>query len=240
VGTWILLSRAPAVVRMAATAGLDFVFIDMEHSGLSSETVTDMCEVARACSLPTIVRPHECTSHTVSLLMDLGASGVMIPDCTSRAAVDGALAGLRYPPDGRRGHTSGSTSLDYEVGDEAAKRAANERATLVVQIESRAGIDAVESVVAAGGVDLLEVGAGDLSTSLGVPSETRHPEVLAAIDHVVGVASSHGIAVGVNASSVEDAQRLRDRGVRCVSLSNDRAILLRAYREAAGLLRSDQ
>jgi 2-keto-3-deoxy-L-rhamnonate aldolase RhmA len=48
---------------------------------------------------------------------------------------------------------------------------------LLIQIESREGLENVDSILADGSVNVVEVGRGDLSTALGVLLELRHPAV---------------------------------------------------------------
>ena len=57
-GTGIAMIRTPAIMRLIAGAGYDFVFIDMEHSSFSFETINDMCDMARSVGLVPVVRPY--------------------------------------------------------------------------------------------------------------------------------------------------------------------------------------
>ena len=47
IGSEISRIRSPDVARLYALAGFDFVFIDMEHSAFTLETVADMIGTAR-------------------------------------------------------------------------------------------------------------------------------------------------------------------------------------------------
>lgn len=51
IGTWVNVLRIPQITQMLATSGFDFVYIDMEHSSLSIETVGDLCFAALAAGL---------------------------------------------------------------------------------------------------------------------------------------------------------------------------------------------
>lgn len=238
VGTWVLAIRTPAVVRMLAAAGLDFVFIDLQHSSFSLETVGDMCEMARASGITPIVRPSSLEPELTSRILDAGAMGVLYPDVVSREEVDRGRSGALYPPAGRRGSTSMGAPVDYQAGaGEALKRHVDANTFFGIQIESRRGIDNLDAILAGGGVDLVEVGRGDLSTDLGVPLETRHPAVLAALDEVIAGCRRHRVPVGVNCASAEDARDLLARGVGCISYSTDRHVLLHAYRDAVEMVR---
>jgi 2-dehydro-3-deoxyglucarate aldolase/4-hydroxy-2-oxoheptanedioate aldolase len=173
----------------------------------------------------------------INRIQDIGAMGLMFHDVASREQVDELLGWMRYPPEGTRGSTSLGPAMDYVAAPGAElKRFLNENMLLVIQIESVEGVEKIDAILAGGGVDVVEVGRGDLSTAYGVPLEVRHPLVLEALDRIAAACERHGVTLGVNCSSLEEAEDLIARGVRCVSFSNERRILLEAYRTAmAGL-----
>lgn len=237
-GTWVVQVRTPAVMRWIASSGFDFVFIDAEHSDFSWETIGTMCDMARADGLVPIVRPYELNGLLAARIQDIGAMGLMFHDVTARSQVEEILRHMRYPPAGVRGSTALSPAQDYTSGPGAEiKRFVDENQMLLIQIESREGVENVESILAGGGVDVVEIGRGDLSTALGVPLELRHPTVLDAIDEIAAACRRHDVAVGINCTSLEDAADMVRRGVRCVSFSNERRLLLDAYRDAIAGLR---
>lgn len=238
-GTWLQFVRTPAVVRMIAAAGFDAVFIDAEHSSFDWATISDMCDLARAEGITPVVRPSELSGPMINRVQDLGAMGVIFHDITSRAQVEALLRIIHYPPSGSRGVSAGAAATDYRVGDGRELQAfVNAQTLLAIQIESTAGVEALDTILAGGGVDLVEIGRNDLSTSLGVPLQARHPLVLDALDRVVGTATQHQVAVGVTASSAEDAADLIRRGVRCVGYGIDKNVLGTAYRTMASTLAS--
>jgi 2-keto-3-deoxy-L-rhamnonate aldolase RhmA len=241
VGSWIQLTRSPAIVRVMAVNGLDFAFIDTEHSSLNWETVGDLCELARASGIVPIVRPYALDARLANRLLDIGAMGLMFHDVTSRDEVELALDAIRHPPRGHRGVTSGGPPTDYRTGDAQELHQAIEYATaLVIQIESRLGVDHLDAILAGGGVDVVEVGRNDLSTSLGVAGQIRSETVLATLDEIIATCGRHGVAVGVNAVNPDDANDLLERGVRCLSMGSDRSLLAAAYRAVATLVREHE
>jgi 2-keto-3-deoxy-L-rhamnonate aldolase RhmA len=239
-GTWVSTVRNPAIIRMISAAGFQAVFIDTEHGAFSLETISGLCEMSRACGLVPIVRSYDRNGHLVNRIQDIGAMGMIFPHVESRSEVDDVLHWMHYPPDGERGSTSVSAPADYAVvpGD-VMKRFINDNMLLAVQIESRQAVDNLDSILDGGGIDLIEVGRNDLSTSLGVPLEFRHPSVLEAVDHVIATCRKHGIAVGTNCKSVDDAADMMKRGIQHIAYSSDRHILTGAYYAAiAGLNKS--
>ena len=56
-------------------------------------------------------------------------------------------------------------------------RHSNDQTFLVLQIEDREALNSVEEIAATDGVDMLFIGIGDLSISLGVPMQFDNPLV---------------------------------------------------------------
>lgn len=239
-GTWVSTVGNPAIIRMIAAAGFDAVFLDTEHGPFSLETISALCEMARASHVVPIVRSYDRNGHLINRIQDIGAMGMIFPHIESRAEVDDVLHWMLYPPAGERGSTSVSAPADWAVvpGD-VMKSFINDNMLLAIQIESKEAVENLESIIDGGGIDLVEVGRNDLSTSFGVPLQFSHPLVLEALDQVVAICRERGIAVGTNCKSLSDADEMLQRGVRHIGYSSDRHILTGAYYQAiAGLKKS--
>lgn len=234
IGTWVVHDRNPSIVRILAGAGFDFVFIDAEHSDFSLETIGSMCELARASGIAPIVRPWDRAPGLANRIQDIGAMGLMYRDITTRQQVDDLLHAMFYPPRGDRGAASATgAQIDYIWDGTGAemRRFVDEQTMLIIQIESREGVERIDEILGGGGVDVVEIGRHDLSTSLGVPLEVRHPTVLEAVDAVIASCDRHGVTPGINCVSLEDAADMTRRGIRCVSYSSDRSVIVKAYRD---------
>lgn len=230
-GTWVMYVRTPSILRMIGAAGLDFAFVDMQHSSFDSETVADMCEFGRAVGVAPIVRPAASTPASVARILDWGAVGIMFSDVRGRAEIDDYVAWMRHPPRGARSVSVGGPSAHYRLTVDSAYLEDQGRQTiLAVQVESAEGVAAIEEIAGHPEVDLVEIGRNDLAASFGIPGNTTHRRVWEAVQHVVDVCGRQGICVGVNARNAEDAADLRRAGVRCLSYSSDKAILGRQYR----------
>jgi len=216
-GTWIMDARHQAIVRQIADADFDFVVLEMEHSSLSWETVGDFCEMSRASGITPIVRPAELTRESTLRLLEIGAMGVMFHDVDDRDEVERARDWILR-------------SKSMQRPDKA--RQAADGVALIIQIETVKGLEQVDAIVSAGGVDVVEIGRGDLASEMGYPGQRNHSQVNAAIDRIVAACNRYGVAAAVTCLSHEDAEDIARRGVRCISYSTDRYILDRAYEDA--------
>ena len=81
--------RSPGLAVLFAQAGFDFLFIDLEHSCFSLETLSEMVMAARAADIPVIVRPSSRKSaEYLSRPLDIGASGLLVPQIQTRQDVE--------------------------------------------------------------------------------------------------------------------------------------------------------
>lgn len=235
-GTWVNLVRSPDVIRMIAIAGFDFVCLDTSHSAPTTETLADMCAMARACGITPIIRPDRHEQHLAMRLLDIGAMGLMFFDVTTRRQVEDFQRWVKYPPHGLRGAAPRGTGMDYQRPSDQLMQHANDNTLVVIQIESAEGVEGVEDIVSGGGVDVVEIGRNDLSTSYGAPHQTRHPRVLEAVDHVVQACTRHHVAVMAACYSAEDGEDMVERGVRSLTYFSDVGLLMNGYEAGIQLL----
>lgn len=226
-GTFALEFVTAALPRTAASAGADFLVLDQEHSGFTSETLRAVLGAARASDIVPIVRVPSVDAHAISVALDLGALGVMAPRVENADEARAVASAARYPPVGRRGF--GILHLDEHGGDvERYMREANEQILVVVQIESKAAIESVDAIAAVEGVDVLWIGQYDLTASLGIPGRFDHPNFLDALAALVAACGRHGKTPAMATDSVEAGQELLSKGFRCIAIGHD----LTLYRSA--------
>lgn len=206
-GTWVSESRQVSIMRRVADAGYDHVYIDMEHTSYSWETVADFCELARARNIVPIVRPSDLTRSATLRLLEVGAAGVMFHDVDDRAEVDQILEWTGKSKAALRSDSTKGSPMDAIL--------------VVVQIETLKGLENVESIMDGGGIDLVEIGRGDLASEFGFPGQRQHPKVTAAIDRIIAACNRNKIAVGVTCQNAADVEDMFRRGVRCLTYGID-------------------
>jgi len=215
--------RIPAVeiVEMLAHGGSDFVILDTEHTPVGWETLAAMVLAADASGTVPIVRVPSGPRDLISRALDTGAHGIMVPQVEDAETTAVAVAATRYGPGGSRG-TAGTRRMGYgmKMGYPEYVAAANDSVLTLLQVETQAGVDSLESIVAVGGMDCIFIGLTDLSVSLGHPGEYHHPDVEIAVERVISVCDGAGIPVGVPASSAAMAAEYVARGARLVAGSD--------------------
>jgi len=220
----------PAGVEIAASAGFDFVIIDLEHSALDLQTAEAMILAGRAEGITPLVRVPEASRAGIERILDIGAHGVVVPmvDTEGQARVVGEAT--KYPPLGQRG-LAGPTRSDafgaLPLGDALVRL--NHEVLTIAQVETRQSLENLEAIARQPGIDVLFVGPLDLSQSLGVPGQVAHPSVVAASRRVVAVARAHGKWAGIFAGTPEAAAFWRAEGMSLIATGLDSVVLRQGY-----------
>src|SRR6478736_5591567 len=188
-GTMVFEFFTPGMPQIAKAAGAEFVLFDMEHSGVTIETLKAQIAACRGIGLVPMVRVPALQYHFIARCLDMGAMGIMVPMVESAAQAREIVSATRYPPAGRRGAAFSMAHDDYEGGSVPDKMAvANERTLVMALVETTAGLAAVEEIAAVDGIDALWVGHFDLTSFMGIPAQFDHPDYLRAIDTIVDAA----------------------------------------------------
>ena len=227
IGTMVQEVTSPAIAQIMHSVGFDFFMIDGEHSPFNPETVNGIVRVGRLLDMSPLVRVRALDYSLIAGYLDSGAMGIMLPRVESPEDAEGLLSYMKYPPVGVRGLSSDAPHSEYQFGPLGEFIEAQNNETLaIVQIERRAAIENLEAIVSVPGVDVALVGPEDLSLSLGVPGQTSHPSVEAAIQRVVDVSTAHGVVPGIHLGSVEALAGWHKKGMRMLMYNSDLGFIM--------------
>ncbi len=237
-GTMVCEFLTTNVPRLVRSAGADWVLYDLEHSGFGIDRLRDLLPATNATGLVPIVRVPDAVYDSISRVLDLGALGVMIPGCESADEARMLVESGRFPPQGKRGF--GLLYQDvWEPGglpDTLAK--SNDETLLIVQIETAAGLEAVEEIAAVDGIDVLWIGQFDLTASLGIPGQFETETFRDAVARILAAARASGKHVGMVCATVADCRAMLAEGLSIVGYSFDTWLLEGALRDGLAELRA--
>ena len=238
-GAMVFEFFSPGLPQICKNAGADFVLFDMEHTGLSFESLKIQVALCRGLDLVPMVRVPRNEYHFIARALDLGALGVMVPMVGTAAEAEHVVACTRYPPAGRRGAAFGFAHDDYQGGEITAKIAALHARTLVIaQIETDEGLRNVDAIAAVPGVDALWLGHFDLTNFMGIPGAFGHPSYVVAVAQIVAACDAHGKAAGFLAADDEWAREYVGKGFRLLAYGLDQLMLQNALRHGLDVLRT--
>lgn len=239
VGHMVMEFGTRGIPKILEAAGLDFVVVDMEHTGFTSANIADMMAWFKATTIAPFVRIPQVQYHFVARTLDVGALGIMVPNVQSAAQARAIVDAAKYAPLGNRGLIIGAANTDFKpINPREFMDYSNENTTVICQIESQEGLDALESIATMPGVDALWVGQGDLTKSLGIPAQFHHSSFLDALKLVIDTSRKHGLAAGIQPGSLTQAQEWVEMGFNVISYGGDMRVYLKALTDAiAGVRR---
>ncbi len=238
-GTMVFEFASPGMGRITASAGAEFAIFDMEHSGLSVETIKMLFATSRAADLVPMVRVPATEYHFLARVLDVGAMGIMVPMVQDEAQARRIVESAKYPPTGRRGAGFGLAHDDFEKGaDLVAKMSnANDETLLIAQIETRSGVENVDAIAAVEGIDVLWIGHFDLTNFMGIPGQFTSDAYLDAVGQVIAACEKHGKVAGIMVGDTVTGKAMLDQGFRAVAYSGDLWIYQQALRDGISVLR---
>jgi 4-hydroxy-2-oxoheptanedioate aldolase len=216
--------------EICALAGFDWLVIDGEHAPNDLRTILSQLQTLAAypASQPVTRIPVGETA-LIKQVLDLGAQTLLVPMVDTPEQAAELVRACRYPQaDGGGGvrGMAGARASRWGVYEDYARRA-NEEVCLLVQVESRLGLQNLDAIAATPGVDGVFIGPADLSASMGHIGQPGHPEVKAAIDEAIARILRAGKAPGILTLDPAMARHYLALGALFVAVGLDTQILLR-------------
>lgn len=180
-------------------AGVDFVFVDSEHTPLDRSMLSSLCRSYRGVELPTVVRIPNPDPFEAAKVLDGGAAGFIAPYIETPDQVRALTETARYRPlKGARALAaiSNPASLESELADYLEHR--NQDTIFIANIESVPAIENLDAILAVGSLDAVLIGPHDLSCSLGIPEQYEHPRFDQAVRQILRTARQHRVGAGIH------------------------------------------
>lgn len=237
IGCWLTQGTAIAA-EIAATADFDWLLIDTEHSPNDVPSVLAQLQAIAGYDAAAAVRPHIGETHIIKQILDLGCQTLIVPMVESAAQAELLVKSMRYPPNGIRGvGGAGARATGFSSHADYLTTADNEMC-LVVQIETKAGLDALDDILTVDGVDAVFIGPSDLSANLGHIGNIGAPEVVKAVETALDKIAASDKASGIMALDPAAAKGYLARGVDFVAVSIDARTLALSLRAIAADMRA--
>jgi 2-keto-3-deoxy-L-rhamnonate aldolase RhmA len=193
------------VVELLGYAGLDFAYMDLEHSSTSHESLSHMIRAAEISGTTPLIRipqtPSDQYPGCILRLLDIGAMGIIVPHVDSKVQAEAVVDAIKYPPLGHRGRYGAGrqTGYGFAKGSGDYLQRANDETLVVLMIESVAGVENLSDILSVPEVDVIQIGSNDLAQSLGAREGIASPVVIDTINHIISETRKKNIAVGVGA-----------------------------------------
>jgi 4-hydroxy-2-oxoheptanedioate aldolase len=236
----VRLTRTIEIAQIAATAGFDTIYVDVEHNTFSIDSVCQICIAAMQCGITPLVRVPANSPEFICRLLDGGAMGVITPHVRSAEEAREIVRYAKFTPQGERGAGGALPHYHYRSFPSAVvNQAMNDATMVVVMMETVAALDHVEEIAAVDGVDMMLIGTNDLCNEMGITGQFDHPNVRDAYLRTIAACRKHGKHVGVGglASRPDLMAEYVRQGARYVSTGTDFSFLLAASADKAKFVR---
>lgn len=188
----------PKWPRFFAQCGLDFVFMDTEHTPANRETAAWAAQAYAAHGVAPLLRIPEISASQAAMGLDSGAHGIIVPYVETVEEVRALVGAVHYRPlKGAALRAAVENGVFPSTETAAYLPAYNRDAALIIMIESPAGVANLPDLLAVGGVDAVLVGPHDLSIALGIPEQYEHPLFEEASRQIIRVCHQYKSGVGL-------------------------------------------
>jgi 4-hydroxy-2-oxoheptanedioate aldolase len=229
----------PGVVELLGYVGFDFVLLDMEHSSMDLQNVENMIRAAEVSGTTPVVRVPDNNHKFILRVLEAGAQGIVVPHVFTAVEAMEIVKHMKYAPQGRRGIGRQRAAM-YGIADAAEYYAwANREIMVGIMVEDREAVENIDEIAQVDGVDLIFVGPGDLSATLGVPGGYQLPEPQEYIDRAItAIRKAKKAAIGMPGYLESEVPTLVSKGVRFItSPSSDKGMLSACAAEALARIR---
>ena len=232
IGLWLGLTD-PICAEICAGAGFDWLLIDGEHAPNDVRSILSQLQAVAPYPSHPIVRPVSGDIQLIKQLLDIGAQTLLVPMVESAEQARLLVAAMRYPPAGIRGVGAALARASQWNRVPNYLHDANDQMCLLVQVETRLGLDNLDAIAGVEGVDGVFIGPSDLSAALGHLGKPGHADVQAAIEDAIRRIRASGRAAGILSTDEAQARRYLSLGCTFVAVGLDGNLLMRATQDLA-------
>ncbi|WP_170326202.1 aldolase/citrate lyase family protein [Ruegeria arenilitoris] len=229
IGCWSSFAE-PVAAEIMGTAGFDWLVVDGEHAPNDIRSLRDQLIALAASPSHPVVRVPVGDTALIKMVLDIGAQTILVPMVNSAEQARELVSACRYPPEGLRGVGAGAARATGYGSVADYIQTADEQICLLVQVENRAGIAALDDILQVDGVDGVFIGPADLSTDMGFQGNSAAPEVRATIADAITRIKAAGKAPGILGTDDEANQAYLDMGAQFLAVGIDVMLLAQAAR----------
>ena len=225
IGFWNSMA-SPTATEILAGSGFDWLLLDAEHAPNDVPGIMAQLQAMMENATHPIVRIPENDPIVIKRYLDIGVQSFLIPMMETVEEAEAAVAATRFPPQGIRGFAGASRASRFGRVKDYHRRA-HEEICILVQIETRKGLDNLETIAAVPGIDGLFIGPGDLSADLGHLGDQGNPEVVRLIEETIARIVATGSRAGILTADETLARRYMAAGCVYTAVGIDTGLLAR-------------
>lgn len=220
IGFWQALAN-PYTVEISADAGYDWLLLDAEHAPNDIPLLVSQLQAMKGSPSHPVIRPPIGETWIIKQLLDIGAQTLLVPMVESGDEAQALVKAVRYPPHGVRGVGAALARASRFNRIPDYLQTANDEVCLLLQVESRAGLEKLDEIASTDGVDGVFIGPADLAADMGFLGKPGAPDVQAEVEKALKRIQAHGKAAGILTGDLALAKRYVELGATFVAIGND-------------------
>jgi 2-dehydro-3-deoxyglucarate aldolase len=193
---WLQIAH-PAGAEIHGLAGYDWICVDLEHGAIDLESMANIFRAIDSYGATPVARLPLNDPIWIHRSLDAGARGLIIPMVKTAEEAQAAIREAKYPPMGGRGYGYSRANVYGEIFEKSIV-SANDEIAMIMQIEHKDAIANIDGILSVPGVDGVFIGPLDLSGSMGITGQLKHPMMVQALDTYRAACRKHNIAAGLH------------------------------------------
>ncbi len=232
-GTLVSFSD-PIVSEVLCSCGFDFIWIDSEHQPLDKKDIDLHIMTVKGAGAAPFVRVPWNDPVLVKPILEMGPAGIIFPFIKTVEEAKLAVASCKYPPEGIRGYGPRRANRFSSISKDKYIEIAKVEPWIIVIIEHIDAVNNLKEILKVDGINSIVVGPEDLSGSIGLLGQTRHPELIKLLDKIAETCRDFKMpfAAGLSTTVMKDIEDWVQRGASWLLLDNDFSSLLFAGKKA--------
>lgn len=194
----------PSVGRIAGLAGYDYIWIDMEHNYISTESLLALVVAVKSGGSDVIVRVPQDDLTVTKKVMEMGVDGIVFPMVKTAEDANRLISYTLYPPYGVRGfgpmNAVGYGAYDVKEYIESSRK----NFCRFVQIEHIEAVRNLDEILKNDFIDGFIIGPYDLSGSINDLGNVYGEKNIALIKETVSKVKAAGKTVGLSTGDLEE------------------------------------
>lgn len=212
-GFWLHFP-SPELVEFMGFLGLDYVVIDAEHFAFGRETAQSLVRAAQLTGMTPIARVPKNDQELILGYLETGVLGVIVPHTNTAEDAQAAVRAVKYAPLGKRGAGSMARAANYGLTQRPPEyfEEANRQTMVIPLVEEEEGFHNLDEILAVEGLDIIDLGPGDLAMSLGLPGQSNHPRVVEMMEKARAQIRASDKALGATVRTAQAAKKAAAEG----------------------------
>lgn len=218
---------SPILMPILNECKLDFLVLDMEHGPANFIDIQNFILAKKNLDISLLVRPPKISQEYISKILDMGADGLMIPHVDTPEQVRNIVQWSKYYPDGKRSYGMRHTLINQSgnTNKELYIKQANEKITLLIQVESQESIFNLESMLSEPYIDGIIVGPADLSMDIGLIGDYTNEKFVNLVNKTLSICLNKKKGFGIHFSEVALIKTWKMKGMNIILYSNETNLL---------------